>query len=84
MEVCLINFNKDKDDERCLKFCNNLKWNTTVKGKLLKGCLESTVRYDSIIKRHKRESPITVLKILYTLVVGPLHFEALGLSLTSL
>jgi hypothetical protein len=48
MEVCLINFNKGEDDEGCLKFCNILKWNATVQGKLLKGCLESTVRYDSI------------------------------------
>jgi len=25
MEVCLINFNKGKDDEGCLKFCHILK-----------------------------------------------------------
>ena len=43
MEVCLINFNKDEDDVGCLKFCNILKWSTTVYGKLLKGCLESIV-----------------------------------------
>jgi len=48
MEVCLINFNKGKDDEGCLKFCNILKWSATVSEKLLKGCLESTVQYDSI------------------------------------
>jgi hypothetical protein len=30
MEVCLINFNKGKDDEGCLKFCNILKWSATV------------------------------------------------------
>jgi hypothetical protein len=48
MEACLINFNKDDDDEVCLKFCNILKWSATVSGKLLKNCLESTVRYDSI------------------------------------
>jgi hypothetical protein len=24
-KMCLINFNKGKDDERCLKFCNILK-----------------------------------------------------------
>ena len=48
MEVCLINFNKAKDDEGCLKFCNILKWSATVQGKLLKDCLESTVRYDNI------------------------------------
>jgi hypothetical protein len=44
----LINFNKGEDDEGCLKFCNILKWSATVQGKLLKGCLEITVRYDSI------------------------------------
>jgi len=44
MEVCLINFNKGNDDEGC----NILQWSATVQGKLLKGCLESTVRYDSI------------------------------------
>jgi len=48
MEVCLINFNKGEDDVACLTFCNNLKWSATVYGKLLKGCLESIVRYDSI------------------------------------
>jgi hypothetical protein len=40
-------FNKGENDERCLKFCNIHKWGATVKGKLLNGCLESTVRYDS-------------------------------------
>ena len=30
MEACLINFNKGKDDEGCLKFCNILKWSATV------------------------------------------------------
>ena len=76
----LINFNKGEDDEGCLKFCNILKWSANVQGKLLKGCFESTVRYDSI----KCESPITVKKILYTLVGGPLNFEAIGFSLSSL
>jgi len=47
MEVCSINFNKGEDDEGCLKVFNILKWSATVYGKLLKGCLESTVRYDS-------------------------------------
>ena len=46
-EVCLINSNKGEDDVGCLKFCNILKWSATVEGKLLKGCLESTVFYDS-------------------------------------
>ena len=48
MELCLINFNKSEDDERLLKFCNILKWCATLHEKLLKGCLESTVRHDSI------------------------------------
>ena len=48
MEVCLINFNKNEDDEGCLKFCNILKWSAIVQGKLLKNYLESTVHYDSI------------------------------------
>jgi hypothetical protein len=43
MEVCLMNFNKGEDDDGCLKACNILKWSATVLGKLLKGCLESTV-----------------------------------------
>ena len=30
MEGCLINFNKDEDDEGCLKFCNILKWSEPV------------------------------------------------------
>jgi len=30
MKVCLINFNKGKDDEGNLKFCNILKWSATV------------------------------------------------------
>jgi hypothetical protein len=44
----VFNFNKGEDDVGCLKFFNILKWCATVHGKLLKGCLESTVRYDSI------------------------------------
>jgi hypothetical protein len=48
MEVCLINFNKGEDGEGCLKFCNILKSSPTVYGTLLKGYLESIVRYDSI------------------------------------
>jgi hypothetical protein len=46
MEVCFINFNKGKDDE--VWFFLILPYFETVQGKLLKGCLESTVRYDSI------------------------------------
>jgi hypothetical protein len=79
MEVFLINFNKGKDDEGCLKVCNILKWSATVYGKLLKVYLRSTVRCDSI-----SESPTTVLKTLYTLAGGPLNFEDLGFSLSSL
>jgi hypothetical protein len=46
----------------------------------MKGCLEFAVGYDSTSVK----SPITVLKILYTLAGGPLNFEALGFSLSSL
>jgi len=48
MEAFLINLNKGDGDEGCLTFCNIRKWSATVLGKLLKGCLENTVRYDSI------------------------------------
>jgi hypothetical protein len=48
MEVCLLNLNKNEYDEGCLKFCNILKRSATVQGKLLKGYLESTIRYDGI------------------------------------
>ena len=58
MKAYLVNCNKGEDDEGCLKFCNILKCRSaTEQGKLLKGCFESTVRYDSI---YKCESPITV------------------------
>jgi hypothetical protein len=30
MEVCLINFNKGKDVDGCVEFCNILKWSATV------------------------------------------------------
>jgi hypothetical protein len=30
MEVFLINFNKGKDYEGCLKFCNIMEWSATV------------------------------------------------------
>jgi hypothetical protein len=41
--------NKTEDDQRCfIQFCNILKWSAIVQGKLLKGCLESTVSYASI------------------------------------
>jgi hypothetical protein len=40
--------NKRKDDEGCLEFCNILKWSAIVEGKLPKGSLESTVRYDNV------------------------------------
>jgi hypothetical protein len=79
MEVCLINMNKGEGDEGCLKFCNILKWS-------LKLCKEITVglfRKYSTLWQHKGESQIRLLKILYTLAGGPLNFEGLGLSLSS-
>jgi hypothetical protein len=45
---------------------------------MLKGCLESTVRYDSVWKFNNSD------KILYTLAGGPLNVEALGFSLSIL
>ena len=47
------------------------EWGATVQGKLLKDCLESTVRYDS----NKYEIPMTVYKILYTLTRGTLNVD---------
>ena len=38
----------------------------------------------STLLQHKFESPITVLKILYSLAGGPHNFEALGFSLSNL
>ena len=73
MEVCFINFNKGDDNLGCLKFCNILKWSATVYGKLLKCCLESIVRYDSIRVKDQ-----------YTLAKGPLNVDALDFSLSSL
>jgi len=63
MEECLINLNKGDGDEGCLKFCNILKWSTTVQGKLVKGCLESIVRYNSIVCYDKYERAMTVSKM---------------------
>jgi hypothetical protein len=48
MEECLFNLIKGEADEGCLKVCNILKWSAIVQGKLSSGCLESTVRYNSI------------------------------------
>ena len=79
MEVCLNNFNKGKDDEGCLKSCNILKWSATVRK-----ITEELLRKYSTLGQHKCESPITVLKSLYTLAGGPLNFEALGFGLSSL
>jgi hypothetical protein len=48
--------------------------------KITEGLFRKYIR----LRQHKCESPITVLKILYTLVGGPLKLEALGFSLSSL
>ena len=45
---------------------------------------EWLLRKDSTLWQHKCESPITVLKISYTLAGVPLNSEALGFSLSSL
>ena len=80
MEVCLINLNKGEDDKGCLKFCNILKWSATCGRKITEGLF----RKYSTLGQNKCESPITMLKTLYTLTGGPLNFEALGFSLSSL
>ena len=54
----LINLNKGEDDEGCLKFGNILK-GSAMQEKLQKGCVESTVRYDSI-KSKKLDASIEV------------------------
>jgi hypothetical protein len=51
-----------------------------VQGKLQKGCLETTVRYDSMCKKGIWQGE----KIIYTLAGGILDFEALDFSLPSL
>ena len=35
VEVCLINFNKGKDDEGCLKFCNGVQLCTEYYGRVV-------------------------------------------------
>jgi hypothetical protein len=45
---------------------------------------EGLFRKYIMLSQHKCESSITVLIILYTLARGPLNFEALGFSLSSL
>ena len=45
---------------------------------------EGLFRKYSTLWQHKGESPITVSKISYTLARGPLNFEAIGFSLSSL
>jgi hypothetical protein len=46
--------------------------------------IEGLFRKYSTLLQHKCESSITVLKILYTFTGGPLNFEAIGFSLSSL
>jgi hypothetical protein len=72
MEVCLSNLNKGKDDEGYLKSCNILKWSATVRK-----ITEELLRKYSTLGQHKCESPITVLKSLYTLDGGPLYLSSL-------
>jgi hypothetical protein len=45
---------------------------------------EGLFRKYNTLRQHNCESPITGLKILDTLERGPLNFEALGFSLSSL
>ena len=75
MEVCLINFNKGKDGEvfKNLQY-SEMEWKMN----------EGLFRKYSTLWQHKYESPIAVIKNLYTFAGGPLIFEALGFSLSSL
>ena len=76
MELCLINFNKGEDDD-ILQYSEiecNCVWKFT----------EGLFRKYSTLRQHKSESPITVLRILYTLVGGALYFDALGFNLSSI
>ena len=79
MEVCLINYNKGKDDEvfKILQYsemeCNCVRQIT-----------EGLFRKYSTLWQNKCGSPITVLRMLYTFTGGPLNSEALVFSLSSL
>jgi len=56
MEVCLINFNKDKDDEGCLKILQYSEMEYNCVRKITEGLF----RKYSTLGQHKCESPITV------------------------
>ena len=79
MEVCLINFNKGEDDEvfKIMQY-------SEIECNYVRKITEGLLRKYSMLWQHKCESPITVLKIFYTLAGSPLNCEALGFSLSSL
>ena len=78
--MCLINFNKGKDDEGFLKFYHN----SEIECNCVREITEGLFRKQSTLSQHKFESLITVLKISNTLDGGLLDLEALGFSLSNL
>jgi hypothetical protein len=54
MEVCLINFNKGEDDEGVFEILQYSEMECNCVKKITEGCLESTVRYDSIYRGGSR------------------------------
>ena len=78
--MCLINFNKDEDDDDVFKIIQY----SEIECNCVRKIAEGLIRKYSTLWQHKCESQITVLKILYTLAGGPLNFEALDFSLSSL
>ena len=69
MKVCLINFNKGEDAKGRLKFCNFLKWSAKFCARKI---TEGLFRKYITLLQHKYESPITVIKILYTFAGDPI------------
>jgi hypothetical protein len=57
---------------------SEMEWNC------IRKIIEGLFRKHITLWQHKCESPITVLKILYTLAGGSLNVEAIGFSLSSL
>ena len=73
MEVCLINFNKGKDDEGCLKFCNILKYSRMQ----LCNLFDSQVRCIKLAKKWFHESQIqymyNFLALVWNVTIVCLH-----------
>ena len=52
--MCLINFNKGEDDEGVFEILQYSEMECNCVKKITEGCLESTVRYDSIYRGGSR------------------------------